>query len=227
MRLTTGLIAAAIAIATAPAMAAEPHFYTGASVGTGSFAVNTTKATNIFENGFANAGINLDTTSVDKNSDATTWSIFAGYRLNDWLATEISYLDLSGAEYKGEGTARFGASTGIVPVTTKAEWSASGWPISVLGIWPITDTWEVFGRVGVFIGDVDLKYSVKGDISGNSASESVSQSSTQFIGGAGVQANFLDSWFGRLEWQGMPSIGNDKTGSTDWYQVAASIAYKF
>jgi len=55
----------------------------------------------------------------------------------------------------------------------------------------------------------------------------VSQSSTQFIGGAGVQANFLDSWFGRLEWQGMPSIGNDKTGSTDWYQVAASIAYKF
>jgi OOP family OmpA-OmpF porin len=226
MRIITGFLAA-LALTSGTAMAADPGLYTGVSVGTGSFAINTTKATNVFEDGFANVGINLDTTSVNKSSDATTWGLFAGYRLNDWLAAEITYLDLSGAEYRGNGTARYGTNTAVVPVTTKGDWSAAGWPLSVLGIWPIDDTWEIFGRVGVFIGDVDLKYSVRNDLTGERVSRSTSQSSTQFIGGAGGQVNFLDNWTGRLEWQGMPSIGNDKTGSTDWYQVAASIIYRF
>lgn len=226
MRITTGLLAA-LALTTGTAIAADTGFYTGVSVGTGSFAVNTTKATNVFENGFASVGIDLNTTSFNKSNDATTWGLFGGYRINDWLAAEITYLDLSGAEYRGKGTARYGTNTAVVPVTTKADWSASGWPLSVLGIWPIDDTWELFGRVGVFIGDVDLKYSVRNDLTDERVSRSTSQSSTQFLGGAGVQVNFLDTWTGRVEWQGMPSIGNDKTGSTDWYQVAASIIYKF
>ena len=112
-------------------------------------------------------------------------------------------------------------------VTTRADWSASGLPISVLGIWPITDAWEVFGRVGVFIGDVDVKVSVNADNSEAGDRERESQSSTQFIGGAGVDWNFMDTCTARAEWEGMPSIGNNRTGSTSWNQIAFSLLYKF
>ena len=79
-----------------------------------------------------------------------------GHRLNPYIAGEITYLDLSGPTYRLSGDATFPPTfIAAVPVTTKADWNATGVPLSVLGIWPITDEWEVFGRVGVFIGDVD------------------------------------------------------------------------
>jgi len=228
MRITTGLIAA-LALVSGSAIAAEDTgFYVGASVGQGSFALNTNKANRLIEEAFNENDLALDRTSQNKDSNATTWQAILGYRLNPYLAAEITYMDLSGPSYRLSGDATFPPTfIAPVPVTTKADWSASGFPISVLGIWPITDAWEVFGRVGVFIGDVDVKVSVNADNSDAGGRERESQSSTQFIGGAGVDWNFMDTWTARAEWEGMPSIGNNRTGSTSWNQIAFSVLYKF
>lgn len=218
---------ASIALAAGPAVAADSGFYVGAGVGTGSFSVSEKKAENTFQNGFANYNLDLDTTSSKVSDNATIWSGLVGYRLNDWLAFELAYLDLSGAEYDASGTARFGTSTAVVPVKLNAQWDANGWPLTLLGIWPINDTWEVFGRMGVFIGDVKLDYSVQNTVTGDKANESNSQSSTQFIGGVGVDANFYDHWTARFEWVAMPSIGNDETGSANWNALQLGLLYRF
>jgi opacity protein-like surface antigen len=227
MKFTTGLLASLVLVA-APAMAAEDSgFYVGASVGIGSYSINDGKVSNAFESRFAEHNITLSTGSSQVNDDATTWQAIVGYRILPYLAVEGSWLDLAGATYKGEGVARFGASTAVLPVTTRGEWNASGFPLTALGILPIGDTWEVFLRAGVFIGNVDMKLKVETQDGAQQGHDNTSQSSTQFIGGAGVNANFLDNWTARFEWEAMPSIGNDKTGSANWNQLALSVLYKF
>jgi len=228
MRITTGLIAA-LALVSGSAIAAEDTgFYVGASVGQGSFALNTSKVNRAIEGAFADNDLQLDRTSQNKDTKATTWQAILGYRLNPYIAGEITYLDLSGPTYRLSGDATFPPTfIAAVPVTTKSEWNATGVPLSVLGIWPITDEWEVFGRVGVFIGDVDLKVAANADNGTANARSRASESATEFIGGAGVNYNFMDVWTARAEWQGMPSIGNNQTGSTSWNQIAVSVLYKF
>ena len=228
MRITTGLIAA-LALVSGSAIAAEDTgFYVGASVGQGSFALNTSKVNRAIEGAFADNDLQLDQTSQNKDTKATTWQAILGYRLNPYIAGEITYLDLSGPTYRLSGDATFPPTfIAPVPVTTKAEWNASGVPLSVLGIWPITDEWEVFGRVGVFMGDVTLKVAANEDNGNANARSRASESATEFIGGAGVNYNFMDVWTARAEWQGMPSVGNNQTGSTSWYQIAFSVLYKF
>jgi len=228
MRITTGLIAA-LALVSGSAIAAEDTgFYVGASVGQGSFALNTSKVNRAIEEAFNSNNLALDQTGQNKDTKSTTWQAILGYRLNPYLAAEITYLDLRGPTYKLNGDATFPPTfIAPVPVTTKADWSASGVPISVLGIWPITDEWEVFGRVGVFIGDVKVKVAVNADNGNANGRARKSDGSTEFLGGAGVNWNFMDMWTARAEWQGMPSVGNNQTGSTSWNQIALSVLYKF
>ncbi len=49
-----------------------------------------------------------------------------------------------------------------------------------------------------------------------------SSSSTEFIGGVGVDYNFGESWVTRLEWQAMPSLGNNDVGDGNWNNIKFS-----
>jgi len=196
-------------------MAAETPFYVGAGMGLGSYSINKNKLDNNLED------LTGGTVTGKADDNANNWTIYAGWRFMENFAVEAAYLDLNGAEYRGNVTDANG--TGRV----KLDWSAQGFPITALGIWPINETWEVFGRVGVFIGDVD------GDgfayIDGvQNAKVSESATSTQFIGGVGVDANFMENFAVRFEWMAMPSIGDDDVGgSANWNQLALSLLWRF
>jgi opacity protein-like surface antigen len=219
MKLTTGLLAAAIALATAPAFATDTGFYVGAGMGYSKISINETKIDNSIDATIAPWFV--DKSSVDQN--ATPYSFFVGYRLMPYLAAEVAYLDMGQASYTG--TIAKAATTGTGKV--KGTWSADGWPLSVLGIWPVNDTWEVFGRVGVFMGNVDLTAHAYDSAAAPLGRAHASDSSTEFFGGVGVDANFMESWAARFEWQAMPSIGNDDTGSGNFNNFMFSILYKF
>jgi hypothetical protein len=227
MKFTTGLLAAAIALAATPAFADDSGFYVGAGMGYSKISINEGKLNNNIDAAASDFGWSLTKGSVDQN--ATPYQFVFGYKLNPYIAFEVSYIDMGSADYRGYLTNAAGTAEGSV----KGTWDASGWPISVLGIWPINDTWSLFGRAGVFMGDVTLN--AKGlDSSGNTICAgsnclkgNVDDSSTEFFGGVGVDANFMESWVARFEWQAMPSIGNDDTGSGNFNNLMFSILYKF
>jgi OmpA-like transmembrane domain len=220
MKLTTGLLAAAIALATAPAFATDTGFYVGAGMGYSKISINENKLDNNIDAALP-APWFVDKSNVDQN--ATPYMFTFGYRLMPYLAAEVAYIDMGSASYKANATTPKGGN-GIV----KGTWSADGWPVSVLGIWPINDTWEVFGRVGAMFGSVDLKArAVDGATSTQLAKLNASNNSNQFFGGVGVDANFMESWAARFEWQAMPSLGNDDTGSGNFNNLMFSILYKF
>ncbi len=43
----------------------------------------------------------------------------------------------------------------------------------------------------------------------------------------GTDFNFMDTWTARLEWQAMPSLGNDEVGDGNWNNFQFSILYNF
>lgn len=220
MKLTTGLLAAAIALVATPAIAADSGVYVGVGMGYSKISINENKLDNNIDAALP-APWFVAKSSTDQN--ATPYSFLVGYRLMDYLAFEVSYIDLGSTSYKGFATTPKGGN-GVV----KGTWSADGWPVSVLGIWPIDDTWEVFGRVGAFFGSVDLKARVVDTATDTRlAGYSASNNSNQFFGGAGVDAKFMDNWAARFEWQAMPSLGNNDTGSGNFNNFMVSILYKF
>ena len=66
---------------------------------------------------------------------------------------------------------------------------------------------------GVFIGDVTLKVATNADNGNANARSRASESSTEFIGGAGVDWNFMDALTARAEWQ---PLGPFADGSDDF-----------
>jgi OmpA-OmpF porin, OOP family len=221
----------ALALVAGSAVAADDSgFYAGAGIGYGKINVNSDKLDNNFNAFFSDIGSTLEVSKSDVGQGATPYSLTVGYKWMKYLATEISYIDLGNADYTGTVyDTEASAAVGKI----KGQWDAKGWPVSVLGIWPIDDAWSVFGRVGVFIGDVKLTAKATYDdgdlICGLSACAKghESQSSTEFIGGVGTDFNFLDTWTARLEWQAMPSLGNDKVGDGNWNNFQFSVFYRF
>jgi opacity protein-like surface antigen len=218
----------ALALVAGSAVAADSGFYAGAGIGYGKININSDKIDNNF-NSFA-AGTGLEIRNSDVGQGATPYSLTVGYKFMKYFATEISYIDLGNADYTGKVyDTEFGENVGKI----KGTWNAKGWPVSVLGIWPIDDAWSVFGRLGVFIGDVKLNAKATYNdgslvcFDGSCAKGHESQSSTEFIGGVGTDFNFMDTWTARLEWQAMPSLGNDDVGDGNWNNFQFSILYNF
>ena len=225
---------AAMALVAGSAVAADSGFYAGAGIGYGKINVNENKITNNIDSALSDIGAAFSVDKANVNQGSAPYSLTVGYKWMKYFATEVSYIDLGNANYKAtvscDDVLVCGSTTGRV----KGQWDAKGWPVTVLGIWPIDDSWSVFGRVGVFMGDV--KFTAKaldsnGDLicgpGGDCARGHTSDNSTQFIGGVGTDFNFMDTWTARLEWQALPSLGNNDTGSGNWNNIQFSILYNF
>jgi opacity protein-like surface antigen len=211
---------AAMALVAGSAVAADSGFYAGAGVGYGKINVNEDKIDRILDDALFGSGYEVTKSKVGQG--ATPYSLTVGYKWMPYFATELSYIDLGNADYSGTVSDGFDTAGKV-----KGQWDAKGWPVSVLGIWPIDDSWEVFGRVGVFIGDVKLSAKVVDGDGVTLVKGHESQSSTEFIGGVGTNFNFMDTWTARLEWQALPSLGNDKVGDGNWNNIQFSILYNF
>jgi OOP family OmpA-OmpF porin len=79
----------------------------------------------------------VDTGSFD-GSD-TSWKLFGGYRMNQYFATELEYID------------------GGSPDDSGFEVSVDGFNLSVLGSWPFNEQFSAFAKLGVFFWDAEFR----------------------------------------------------------------------
>jgi hypothetical protein len=224
----------ALALVAGSAVAADSGFYTGLGMGYSKMNINEGKLDNALDSFLDSTESGLFVANSNSDQYSTPYSIFVGYKFMKYLAVEVAYLDMGSSNYKAriDYDTGDGIDEGVGKVT--GDWHAKGWPVSALGIWPINDMWSVFGRVGVFMGDMKVTAKAVGDDTywecGSDcliAKGHDSDGSTEFFGGVGVDAAFMDTWAARLEWQAMPSVGNDDTGSGNFNNFMFSILYKF
>jgi len=117
------------------------------------------------------AGVSCD------DSD-TALSIFGGYQFNKHFGAEIAYTDLGKAEASGGG------------VTASVE--ATGFEFSAVGTIPLTQQFSLYGKLGFFMWDADLKSNV-----GINASDD----GTDLTYAIGVRWNFAKNLGLQAQWQ--------------------------
>lgn len=152
------------------------------------------------------------TTSCDDKD--TAWSIFGGYQINKNFGVELGYVDLG--EASGSGTDPFLG-------TFSATFETTGFELSGVGTLPINEKFSVYGKLGFFMWDLDVKAS-----SSTLGSGSFSEDGTDLTFGVGVRWNFTKNLTAQLQWQRYNDIGDDvTTGKDDVDVLSAGILFRF
>ena len=173
-----------LAAAVSPALADNPSGpYVGG--GYGRF--------NLHVHNFSDVGQAADTIA-DSNDNA--WKLFAGWRLNPYVALEAAYINLGnpGEKFVSSG------SDGVYKV------HVTGFAPTVIGTLPLGPV-EIFAKAGYYYYDVKLDVNVQ---SLGSAGLQSSHSRSDFLYGAGAGFTFFDHLHVRGEYEriDMANYGN-------------------
>lgn len=113
----------------------------------------------------------LDSGGFDASD--TAFKAFGGYRMNSYFATELEYIDGGSPEDRG------------------VQIDVTGWNLSVLGSWPITEQFDVFAKLGVLFWDGEAR----------GLGERSDDSGEDFSYGVGADFKFGENWAIRGEYQ--------------------------
>jgi OmpA-OmpF porin, OOP family len=160
-------------------------------------------------------GLSVRTVSVD-DSD-TGWKLFVGYRFNRYFAVEGGYTSLGEYGYQGQVTTD--------PGTVDGTFKADDWNAFAIGIVPLTDEFELFGKAGLGYWQADL--AVTGTFAGRTA-QAAESSGTSPIAGLGGKYDFSPAWGLRFEWERYFKVGKDtESGQTDIDLWSIGLQYRF
>jgi OmpA-OmpF porin, OOP family len=199
------------------AFAAQPGWYVGATVGQARFDLSKSELDDLAASTFDV----FDSSSLDDSS--TAFSAFVGFRISPYLAVEAAYTDLGEAEYRADGAIFIPP---LVPVTLGVKLNAKGPTLAVIGALPISDSFDVHARGGVFFAKTELKATA--DVSGGSGSDSVSSNSQDFFYGIGAGYNVGAHWSFTADFQQYKDVGDkDTTGEGDVNVFTVGASYRF
>jgi len=182
MNLKLAAALAVLSVAAAPAAFSQEQeevsgFYLGSGVGQ------------------FNAGIDdindVDDTVDAWNADDTAYKIFAGYRLNRFLAFELDYVNL-------------GEPSGAVVPGFNVDSSVDGFAPYVVGTLPLGRFFELYGRAGYYFYDANVGTQ---DALGNRVE--FDEESEDFVYGAGIGANLGEKLNLRFEYERFDLQGLD------------------
>jgi OOP family OmpA-OmpF porin len=214
--------------AAQPALAADKTgFYVGFDIANANYDVDAGTFDSILSSGFEEAGLGILDADSELDDSDSSWGLFVGYRFMPYLAVEGGYIDLGTAGYQATGVLDDGEF--LYDTTISGDISSSGFQLSALGIWPIGESFEAYGRAGFYFADtdIDLNVTVDGDadsdLSGNE-----SEGETEFLWGIGGAWNFSDAWAVRLEYSQVMDVGDEElTGEYDVDRWSLGVTWTF
>jgi len=207
-------IGLALAIPTG-ASAQDSPWYIGGSIGQSRVKLDTGGlSSDLAAAGMANTGFSANETD-------TGFKLFGGYRFHPNFAVEGGYAELG--KFSASGTVTTFNFVPIVPLPTKVTIEVGqGLHLTVVGNVPLANQFSVFGRLGAY----NMRTEMKVTVSGISSSESARN--TGFLLGAGVGYDFTRNVGMRVEWEQFNKVGDkDKTGQGDVGLLSVGLVYRF
>lgn len=183
--ISVSLAALVAAMGMVSANAADSGWYAGLGLGQSSVDIDGGELDALL----AADGI-TSTTSVD-DSD-TAWKIFGGYRMNANFGLEAAYMDYGTISADSIVTAPSAGTVGIDLDTT-------AWLLDAVGYLPLGSGFEVFGKLGVALWDIEGSVSAAGG--GSSFSGSADDDGSDFHFGVGASYALTDNIGVRAEWE--------------------------
>ena len=192
------MLGAALALtASTASLAQSKGLYMGASMGRSKVDIDTADLEAQFEAArAAAAGAGAEFTgSVSADEKDRGWKLFLGYKFGRYFALEGGYVDLGAFESSSIANTTSGGTTTTAEsrVTLKAK---QGGHVSALLMFPMTDQFSLFGRLGAYSVRTTVESSAS---AGPTGSESKRGAGVLFGFGAGYEINESASL--RLEWE--------------------------
>jgi OOP family OmpA-OmpF porin len=156
---------------------------------------------------YANTCDEIGGSGVSCDDSDTGFRILGGYQITPLIAAEVAYTDL------GELSARGPGGTASVEV--------SAFEIVAVGTLPMADRFSLYGKAGIYRGEVDAR------IDTVLLTDSASESNTDLTVGAGVRFDFSRQASVRLEWQRYPDVGGDETGEDNIDFFSVGLLFRF
>ncbi|MCR9184731.1 MAG: outer membrane beta-barrel protein [Halieaceae bacterium] len=242
------LSALGLSLTALPAMAGE--WYLVASMGESTF--NDLKSSSAVDpflfgsgSGAIGSGGGIFVPAADiqiyKDDTDTFWRVGGGYQVNSHFAIEAAYLDAGEADVE---VSLGGAGAAFAPVPpptlrTTVTYKMSGIEVSGLGRYPVTEKFNVFGRLGV----VHLER----ERSSRVAVDAIEQPATPGFGpvllpgfapeskdsrvkplfGVGIQYQILESVAARLEWTRFQDAIDRGNSEEDVDSLTVGLSYRF
>lgn len=209
--------AAVLCLTATCAGAAEPGFYVAASLGLGvedpkSAGTNVGNSMGIFH---------VDADQIDVDDGKLAWSVGLGYRVNKYLAGEVEYIDFGTTEV----TEHYSVDNTSLPFpfptvfTLNYSSNVTGPALSLLGMLPVGENFELFLRGGALFGSREFK-------TGFGALEE-KFSRTVWLAGAGVTWSFAKRWAIRAEYQQIGKLGESfVSGETELQRMSLSALFR-
>jgi opacity protein-like surface antigen len=164
--------------------------------------------------------IRTSSTDTDLGYNATF-----GYRFNRYLAAELGLVQFGSVESVARADMDFGQ--GFEPVSLKLAFSAGGPLMSVIGILPINDKFELFGRIGYLFTSSERELTSK--VSGQSGGFGSAKGDSQDVAlGVGAAYHFSQVYSLRLEYQQLDELGEEgRSGLEDLNVIGLGLVVRF
>lgn len=175
---------------------------------------------------------------VDFDTEDEGYTGLAGYRIHRNLAIEGMFTHLGNVNYSAvsDGTVSLFVEGGLVdefPLTldTRVKSSLSGIGMSVLGIWPISQRWELYARGGLQFSTIrsDVRtVRIAGTERATRAEGGIArQSELDFLGGVGIAMSMFEIYGARLEYMRVLEAGDDllARGDADLFSLGFIVAF--
>jgi opacity protein-like surface antigen len=163
-------------------------------------------------------------TSSTEDSDIGYQATF-GYRFTRYFAAELSLAQYGSVVATAKADMDFGE--GFVPVTIKYSFSAGGPLFSVIGILPLNDKFELYGRAGYLFSSSEREFSSRVD-GQNGGGFSPKGDSQDVVLGVGASFHVNQMYTVRLEYQQIDEVGDAGiTGVEDMRVIGLGLVVRF
>ena len=208
------------------AHAAEPGFYVGGQYGIG----NRDESPDALSAVTLGLYDELDYVPFVRNSqfdsDDTAWGFLAGYQLLPYLAFEGGYLSVGKDVLREQSSGVFLGDGSTEAWSTSMGVRSTGFALSVVWILPLTYSWELFARGGVYLASNTLSFYFANQAGFGDAGE-VSESSADMLAGVGAAWTLAEVYQLRAEYTRILDAGAEEYGESDIDLMTIGITVRF
>lgn len=200
--------------------------YAGALVGYSTFSADDSASNEI---ALRNTLINTNSEVADLSSDSEDtdlgYQAMFGFRFHRYFAAELGLAQFGSSSSTARANLDFGQ--GFIPVSVKISYSVGGPMISGIGILPLHEKFELFGRLGYLFSSSELEFT--SNVDGERGSFGSAKGDSQDLAyGVGFSWNISQVYAIRGEFQKMDSLGQEtRTGEEDVTVLGLGFIVRF
>lgn len=173
-------LAIAATLGATPALAHNPGWYGGFSLGQSSATIDDERILNNI--------MGVTRSSISDDDRDTGYKVFIGRQVNQWLALEAGVFDLG----------KFGFSAATVPLgTLNGSMKVKGLNLDLVGNFHVTEKLSAFGRVGIQYAETKDSFSGTGVV--RVLNTNPSKRAANYKAGLGLEYAFTNAWSMRVE----------------------------